>query len=151
MIVFASQVERMDALLEFGRWLKLAIAGGHQQFELSQHFFHHAGASIIPGHDPFGRVAPANNIDLGVGAVMCAALARDVDEQALVAGRDRVRNPEPGVFEHMEALLERGAEIFLVGKGFRHNTEHFVDVRARGVGDLEMRHRGRVEAARQHA
>ena len=64
---------------------------------------------IIPVQNPLRGVAPADERHLGPSAIMFPDLARDVDKQSLVAGRDGVWNRQPGGVQHLHALLKGSA------------------------------------------
>ena len=78
------------------RWRReMPAARRDEKFELAQHLFHHARAPVIPVQNPLRRVTPADERQLGLGAIMFAELARDVDEQSLAGGRDQWGTARP--------------------------------------------------------
>ena len=78
---------------------------------------------------------------------MRPALAHNINEQPLIAGRDRVRSHEIPQSEHLDALLQRRSVVSFVGKCCGNDTEHLVDVESRGTGKLKMSDGGWVETA----
>ena len=109
----------MNAVAELGRRLKIAVPRSDQQLEFVQHFFHHARAPIVPAENPFGGVAPAQEGQPRLGHNSRPAFPRNIDEQSVIGDRDRMRHRPPERSQHLEALLQRGAEVFFVGERAR--------------------------------
>ena len=80
---------------------------------------------------------------------MLPALARDIDEQPLLGGCDRMRHGKTGGLNQLNALFQRRTGVVFMRKDPRHHAEHLVHVGRGGVGQLQMGNCGRVETRGQ--
>ena len=125
-IMFRRHGQQMYAVLEFRRGHEIAAPRRHQQFKLTEHFFHHAGPSIIPGKDTLGGIAPAEEVEARARPEFRLALPCNVDEQALLRAGDRSGQSQVQRPQHFDTLLERGSEVFFVRKRAWYNTKYLV-------------------------
>ena len=138
--------EGLHAVGDVRRRGVLALTRGHEQAELTEHFLDGAGAAVIPLDDALGRVAPADEPEVVLGALL-AELAGNVDKEAAFGDLHVEGRVGSDGLEHGDALVERGTVVGLMREGARKDGDNPVGVAGGGLDEGDVRGSGRVEGA----